>query len=192
MTATRSGYGAGSADPTEAANVTRLILGTPLPNAAGTDPACEELVELTCNVDDLDPRAWPSVVEAALAQGALDCWHVGVTMKHGRPARQVFVLCRPEDATRLRQLLFTHTTTLGVRWRSTSRQVLDRRFVEVVVQGQPIAVKIGESDGVRTVAQPEWRDVERAARVLGQPARVVLAYAQAAALKASGDPRHSP
>ncbi len=185
MSTSVMGFGAGSADPPHVANVTRVILGQPLstgePTAGNSEPAT--IVELTCNIDDLDPRAWPSIVAALLARGALDCWHAPITMKRGRPGRQLFVLCHSDQAGRLREAIFDQTPTLGVRWRHVDREVLDRHFLQVTIDGHPIAVKVGFHGGRATTIQPEWRDVERAAAALNQPVRTVLAQAQSEALR---------
>jgi uncharacterized protein (TIGR00299 family) protein len=182
MTIRQVGLGAGDADPAGVANVTRVMVGTPLP---GTGSADHDVVELTCNVDDLDPRLWPNVLASLLEDGALDCWHTGITMKQGRPARQLFVLCTPQDASAMRSAIFSLIPTLGVRWRLLQREVLDRHFIEVTVAGHRIAVKVGFHHGLPRTATPEWRDVERTSRALGIPAREVLAKAQSAALQAT-------
>ncbi|MDQ1245654.1 MAG: Pyridinium-3,5-bisthiocarboxylic acid mononucleotide nickel insertion protein [Actinomycetota bacterium] len=169
------GFGAGSADPAGVANVTRVVLGEPVRPAAG-EPA--DVVELRCNVDDLDPRVWPSVLAALLAAGALDAWLAPITMKHGRPAQLLTVLGHHETAADLRRLIFELTPTFGVRWQTWHREILDREWQQVLVRGHPVAVKIGRRDGRQVTIQPEWRDVESAAAALDVPARVVLAEAQ--------------
>ncbi len=182
------GLGAGTADPAGVANVTRVMVGV---GATPTADSNSEVVELTCNVDDLDPRLWPSVVASLLDCGALDCWHTAITMKHGRPAHQLFVLCAPEQAAALRSAVFSLTPTLGVRWRLLQREMLDRHFVEVTVGGHPIAVKVGFQHGSPRTATPEWRDVERVAQSLQVPARQILAQAASAALGVLSDANHA-
>ncbi|MDX6267794.1 MAG: pyridinium-3,5-bisthiocarboxylic acid mononucleotide nickel chelatase, partial [Frankiales bacterium] len=86
-----TGHGAGTRDPQEVANVLRLTVGEPLATS-GTG------VLLETNVDDLDPRLWPRVLEQLLAAGASDAWLTPIVMKKGRPAHTLSVLCADSDA----------------------------------------------------------------------------------------------
>lgn len=191
MRATGQGFGAGGSDLPGVPNVTRVVVGrTAAASAAPSLPAAgtaerdsggsEHLVELHCNVDDLDPRVWPEVLDSLLAAGALDAWHAPITMKHGRPAQLLAVLCAPELAEALTTLVFATTPTFGVRRHDVARIALDRRWVQVDVDGQTVRVKIGTLAGDDVTAQPEWRDVVAAAAALGLPAREVLRRALAA------------
>jgi uncharacterized protein (DUF111 family) len=102
-------------------------------------------------------------------------------MKKGRPAHLVSVLSSPSAAPAVRAALFRETSTLGIRETPAAKSALTREFRTVEVGGQSIAVKIGrDADGAVLNAMPEWDDVVRAAGVLGQPVKRVLAQAVAA------------
>jgi uncharacterized protein (TIGR00299 family) protein len=170
-----SGSGAGTRETPGRANIARLVLGEPV-----EAPAASTLV-IAANVDDLDPRAWPHVLEALLAAGADDAWLTPILMKKGRPAHTVSALVTRERASAIRAVLFRETTTLGVRETAAAKTALAREFHTVDVDGQTIAVKIGrDADGQLLNAMPEWDDVVRAAAALGHPVKQVLARAQAA------------
>jgi len=98
-------------------------------------------------------------------------------MKKGRPAHTLHVLAAPERAEALARVVFTETSTLGLRVASVGKRALARGEVAVEVGGQPVRVKTGLLDGVVVNAQPEWDDVAAAAAVLGRPAKAVLAEA---------------
>lgn len=184
MVMKRSGFGAGSADPAGIANITRVIVGEPTVGADSQHSdvgGTEDLVELQANIDDLDPRAAPGVVAALLDVGALDAWWTPITMKRGRPALQLGVLCRDGAAADLMAVIYRLTPTLGVRWHSVQRHALDRRWESVVVRGERIAVKLGLWRGQVVTCQPEWREVQHAAEVLDEAPRAVLAQASAQA-----------
>lgn len=166
------GVGAGNADPAEAANITRVLVGEPLATSSAAG-AADAVVEMHCNVDDLDPRAWPQVVDALLAAGALDAWLTPITMKGGRPAVMLGVLAAEGLVGQLSDLVFAHTTTLGVRFAPVQRDVLDRELMSVDVDGCEVSVKIGRRGGRVLTVQPEWRDVVAAAATLGRAPREV-------------------
>jgi pyridinium-3,5-bisthiocarboxylic acid mononucleotide nickel chelatase len=168
-----TGTGAGGRDPRHRPNVVRLVVGEE-PRAGEV----ETLVQLEANVDDLDPRAWPVVIDALLAVGARDAWLTPVLMKKGRPAHVVGVLAEPGAAAAVRRVLLRETTTLGVREGVVTRHALARAFRTVDVDGQPVAVKLGlDRDGRVVNAMPEWEDVARAAAALDRPVKLVLAHA---------------
>ncbi len=167
------GTGAGSRDLPGRPNVVRLVVGR-----AEDSPADAALV-LETNVDDLDPRAWPSVLAALLAAGASDAWITPILMKKGRPAHTLSVLTTPDQVPQLRRTVYEQTTTLGIREVTVTKHALRRASVTVEVDGQEIRVKTGElPDGSRVNAMPEWEDVVRAARLLNRPVKSVLAAAQ--------------
>jgi len=172
------GVGAGSRDPVGHANVVRILVGG-LTTAEATTTT-EELV-IEANIDDLDPRLWPGVIDALLAAGANDAWLSPITMKKGRPAHTLHALLAPPAAERVRHVIFTETSTIGLREYAVAKLALERETTTVAVEGHPVAVKVARLDGAIVNAQPEWDDVARAAAALGRPAHDVLTAAQAAA-----------
>lgn len=191
MRVTASGSGAGTKDVEERANVTRVVLGEladpPVPRPhdaaapAGT-PAHETLWVLEANVDDLDPRLWPGVLEALLDAGAADAWLTPILMKKGRPAHTLSVLCTTDLRAALRNTVLEHTTTLGVREHPVERFALGRSWRTVAVRGHEVRVKLSQAPDGRVVhATPEFEDVRAAAAAAGIPARVLLDETNAAA-----------
>ncbi len=175
MSLLRSGSGAGGRDPQEVANVLRLLLGEPL------DAAPAGALVLETNVDDLDPRLWPGVLQALLDAGASDAWLTPILMKKGRPAHALSVLCTGDAAPALREVVFRETSTLGLREMPVGKHALQRAERTVDVGGRPVRVKLGLLDGEVVNAMPEWDDVAAAAVALGRPAKQVLRDAHAAA-----------
>lgn len=193
MRVTASGSGAGSKDVEGRANVTRVVLGERSDAAAPTvTPAHETLWVLEANVDDLDPRLWPGVLEALLDAGAADAWLTPILMKKGRPAHTLSVLCDPAHRAALRDVVLEHTTTLGVREHPVERFALGRSWQTVSVRGHEVRVKLSHTPDGRVVhATPEFEDVRAAAAADGIPARVLLEEANAAAqaLRHAGRPQ---
>lgn len=174
MTTTTIGVGAGSRDPEGHANVLRLLVGTD----SGAAPDAPLLLE--SNVDDLDPRIWPSVIASLLAAGASDAWLTPILMKKGRPAHTLSVLVAPGHADAVRATVFRETSAIGLREHEVRKHALDREMVSVDVAGQPVAVKLARHHGALVNVQPEYDDVVRAAGALGRPVAEVLADAIAA------------
>ena len=175
VTPVRVGLGAGGRDPAEVANVLRLVLGEPTP--AGRRTA----VLLETNVDDLDPRLWPGALAGLLAAGASDAWLTPIVMKKGRPAHTLSVLCPAEAAAAVRKVVFTDTSSIGVREQVVDKHALDRTQDVVDVQGHDVRVKTAWLDGRPVNRNPEWEDVAAAAAALGVSPKLVLARAVAAA-----------
>jgi uncharacterized protein (DUF111 family) len=123
-----------------------------------------------------------------LSAGAADAWLTPILMKKGRPAHTLSVLASPALVTRLRNIVYRHSTTLGLRETPTTKRPLARDVVTVEIERVPVRVKRGLlDDGSIVTAQPEWDDVASAARSLDLPAREVLRRAEAAARTSVAD-----
>jgi uncharacterized protein (TIGR00299 family) protein len=174
MRVERVGTGAGGRDPVELPNVVRLVLGS---DAA---PAGSPVV-LETNVDDLDPRLWPGVLDALFAAGASDAWLTPILMKKGRPAHTLSALCRPEAVPAVQAAVFAATPSIGLRIVPVGKVALERSQATVDVLGARVGVKIA-TDGGRVVnVSVEYEDVAALARELGLPVKEVLRAATGAA-----------
>ena len=124
----RLGSGAGTKDTPGRPNITRVIIGEP--TSRHHDPVSTAVV-LEANVDDLDPRLWPGVLTRLLSDGASDAWLTPILMKKGRPAHTLNVLCQPDLADGLRQVIYAETTTLGIRQHTVRKHAALRGFAEI-------------------------------------------------------------
>jgi pyridinium-3,5-bisthiocarboxylic acid mononucleotide nickel chelatase len=175
-----TGAGAGSRDHDEVPNIMRLVLGEPV-TLAGVDGELTDELVLESNVDDLDPRLWPAVLAALLAAGASDAWLTPILMKKGRPAHTLSVLTTTEHADAVRRVVFTESSTIGMREHRVAKRALVREMRTVTVEGIDIAVKVALLGGEVANVAPEYDDVAAAAVRLGRPVKAVLAAAVAAA-----------
>src|SRR5579862_8109745 len=172
MTIAASGYGAGSRDFANHANVLRITVGEAQDIAK---PAPEETIAiLEANLDDLNPQVFGYVMDRALEEGALDAFGIPVQMKKNRPGMLLTVLARPEDADRLAKLLFTETTTLGVRMREEKRQALRRRSITVNTPWGEVRMKIANLNGSVSNYAPEYEDCRRIAIEQHVPLKSVM------------------
>jgi hypothetical protein len=169
----KTGYGAGSQNFAHHANVLRLTVGEALPNLA-TKTSQDTVTVLEANLDDLNPQVFGYVLDRLLEEGALDVFGVPVQMKKSRPGTLLTVLCKPEDAARLAEIIFAETTTLGVRRREEKRQILARKWLSVFTQWGEVRMKIGSMNGTVTNYAPEYEDCRRIAAEQHVPLKSVM------------------
>ena len=172
MTVDRIGYGAGDRNPKHHPNVLRLLIGE-----AEASGQVQTVVEMTCEIDDMNPQLFGPVMDQLLAAGALDVFFASVQMKKGRPGTLVTVLARPGDREKLSAILFSETTTIGVRYQEMKRECLDREFRTVETPLGSIRFKIASRGGRVLNASPEFDDCARIAAEKGLPIKEVQAIA---------------
>ena len=108
------------------------------------DWTTRKLWVLEANIDDMTGEAAAYLTEKLLeVPNCLDAWLSPILMKKGRPAFTVHVLCEPEDQERTMRVLFTESTTLGVRRRSVERSALRRKTISVSTTFGDVRVKVG-------------------------------------------------
>ncbi len=178
----KSGYGAGSRDFPGHPNVVRLTVGESVSSALAAKTASETISVLEANLDDLNPQVFGYVMDRLLEEGALDAFGMPVQMKKNRPGTLLTVLCKPEDAGKLTQLIFTETTTLGVRRRDEVRQTLARRWESVGTPWGEVRIKIASMNGTVTNYAPEYEDCRRIAAEHHVPLKTVMQEAARAYL----------
>ena len=159
------GYGAGTADTLERANVVQVVIG----RAGGRHDDGTPVALLEANVDDVTGEVLAHTVSTLLAAGAHDAWLTPIVMKKGRPAHTVSVLCDPSGITTMRGILVRETGTLGVRMSPLQRWPQQRVETTVEVDGYSIRAKLAEHR-----IKIEFDDAAAAAAAIGVPVRVVL------------------
>ena len=152
------GYGCGQKD-FPAANCVRAMLGE-------TEGGGDEIVELSCNVDDMTGEELGFAMERLLEGGALDVYTVPIGMKKCRPGTLLRVMCAPADRDALCALLFRHTTTLGVRECALRRHVLERQCLTLDTPLGPVRQKRASGYGVDR-QKYEFDDLAAIARARG-------------------------
>jgi uncharacterized protein (TIGR00299 family) protein len=184
MSVHRVGVGAGTRDVPGRPNVVRIVLGnrTDLPADPGRPQA---MSVLETNVDDMDPRLWPTVLGSLLDAGAADAWLVPIVMKKGRPAHTLAVLTSVGNRDVIKRLIFELTSTIGVREVAVSRTALGRVWVPVPVTDGRVRIKVAHRGGEIVHATPEFDDAAEVAAARSVPVRRVLEEAIAAAERES-------
>jgi uncharacterized protein (TIGR00299 family) protein len=179
MTMKAVGYGAGTADLKEKANILRILIGERDGVALGDSSAGWDLPVsvIEANVDDMNPQVYGYFAEKALAAGALDVWSTSALMKKSRPGIVITILCEPSNTQRMMDLLFRETTTIGVRTHEAQRKILDREFVRVKTEWGDVRIKVSRLAGAIVNAAPEFEDCKKIAESNGVPLKSITAAA---------------
>ncbi len=133
------GYGMGRKD-FEAANCVRAMIGE-------TTQLTDTITDLSCNVDDMTAEAIGFAMDRLYDGGALEVFTVPVGMKKCRPGTLIHVFCKPQDEEKIVELIFKHTTTIGIRKASMNRFVMDRHIETVDTEFGPIRRKASTGYG---------------------------------------------
>ena len=190
MTIEKTAYGAGTRNYENFPNVLRLMLGETRDQlritnyelriedeensiGEGLRTKNKELIVIETNIDDLSPQVLGFVMERAFEIGALDCWFTPIYMKKNRPATMVSILCGEDKKENLIALLYTETSTLGVRVSTVERNCLEREIQKVETEFGEIDVKIAKYKGEIVNAKPEYDQIREVAVKLEIPMREI-------------------
>ncbi len=171
MTTDAVGYGAGTADTADRANVVQVVVGhrSDVGDAHARDDDGTPVALLEANLDDVTGEILAHTIATLLRAGAHDAWITPIVMKKGRPAHTVSVLCDPSATAAIRTVLVHETGTLGVRMSTMRRWPQRRTETTVDVEGHSIRVKIADHR-----VKVEFDDAATAALTLGVPVRTVI------------------
>jgi uncharacterized protein (TIGR00299 family) protein len=159
----RTAYGIGHRDPADIPNVLRVHLARPA--SARRPEQAREARLLQCNIDDMTAEALGVAMDVLMENGAMDVHFTPILMKKNRPATSVSLLCAASDEKRFRELLFRHTTTLGVKSFPLEKTALDVAFERLDTPLGPVTMKNALRDGKVIRSKPELEDCrELAAR----------------------------
>src|SRR4029079_11831867 len=122
-------------DPKDAPNVLRVLRGE------RAQAAEHHVVQIECEIDDMNPQLFGPLMDRLAEAGSLDVFYAAVQMKKNRPGTLVTVIAPPDRREAITGILFTHTTTIGVRYQEMRRDTLDRRIVTVETPLGPLRIK---------------------------------------------------
>jgi uncharacterized protein (TIGR00299 family) protein len=182
MTVSAIGYGAGTLDLEHQPNVVRIMIGEVAEESEAAAPLGfdEAISVIEANLDDMNPQIYGHFQERALHAGALDVYTTPVQMKKNRPGTLLTVLCRPQDTSKLMELIFAETTTIGARTYTAQRRVLARESVTVSTAFGDVRIKVAGANGHIRQATPEYEDCRKLALEKNVPLRAVIDAAQRA------------
>ncbi|MBP8959678.1 MAG: nickel pincer cofactor biosynthesis protein LarC [Bacteroidales bacterium] len=165
----KTGYGAGHKEHPAIPNLLRVFLGEILdrPNAG------HEAMLLECNIDDMNPEFYEYISEKLFKTGASDVFLTGIIMKKSRPGTTISVICEKEIAGQLMEILFTESTTLGIRCFTFLKETLSRETFEADTEFGKVRYKRSFYKGKEVSCKPEYDDCKRIAEETGRPIREI-------------------
>jgi len=171
MVIEKVGYGVGSRNLADRPNLLRILIGQEHGGAHE-----ETVVILESNLDDTNPEWLGFLMERLFEAGALDVVFSPGYMKKNRPAVLVHVMGKPHQKDQLMDLLFSESTTLGVRFHFTQRRILERSSVEMDSPwGRMKVKKVFRPDGSFHLL-PEFEECRRIAKEKGLPMKDVYSW----------------
>lgn len=164
----KTGLGAGKRDYKERTNILRAVL-----IEETESPDKDAIVKLESDLDDCTGEILGYTLEKLMNAGALDVHYTPIFMKKNRPGWEITVLCRPEKKDAMEEILFSETTTIGIReFENVSRTVLAREEREIETPFGPAQAKVVSHQG-KTYVYPEYDSVKALAEKTGVPLKVI-------------------
>lgn len=161
FTVKRIGMGAGKRTYEQPSILRAMLIE---PQAAEKNKESDVIYKLESNIDDCTGEALGYVSDRLFAAGALDVHYIPVYMKKNRPGYQLDVLCDQADIEKMEEIIFSETTTIGIRHQKIERSILKRQVESVqTVYGEILCKVCVCPDGSRRY-YPEYESVVKACR----------------------------
>jgi uncharacterized protein (TIGR00299 family) protein len=158
------GFGSGTFDIPELPNLFRVMI------AEVNEPLEREpLLLVETNIDDMNPQIYPYVMDKLFAAGVNDVYYQQIVMKKGRPGILLSILLEQNKLNEALEILYSETTTIGVRIFETGRHKLQRDIQETVTSLGKIKIKAVRLPGGKIRYYPEFEDCRRIASELNKP-----------------------
>ncbi|MBE9517906.1 MAG: nickel pincer cofactor biosynthesis protein LarC [Bacteroidetes bacterium] len=161
----KTGYGIGQRDG-EIPNVLRVYLAESSARVT-EDVEEEEGVMLECNLDDMNPERYTHVMDLLFGAGAADVFIIPIVMKKSRPGHMLSVLCNSDTLDKMKEILFTETSSIGLREHTLKKSILRREIVVVNTKYGDVEVKRSYWNGRVVNEKPEFEECRKLAREHG-------------------------
>ncbi|MEA3462344.1 MAG: LarC family nickel insertion protein, partial [Bacteroidota bacterium] len=158
----KTGYGIGQRDG-EIPNVLRVYLAE-ADEGHGKDVLVEEALMLECNLDDMSPERYTHVMDLLFSSGAAEVFISPVVMKKSRPGHMLSVLCNRDTVERMKEILFTETSSIGLREQIVKKSMLRREILVVHTKYGDVELKRSYWNGQVVNEKPEFEQCRKLAR----------------------------
>jgi len=147
----RTGYGIGQRNNPELPNLLRVYLG----EAAGGEAAGHMAYLIESNIDDMNPEMYENLMNKLFDGGAADVFLTNIIMKKSRPAIKISIICQAGDIDRLKEILLTNSSTLGLRVSQFNKHTVSRQMSRIETMYGPVTVKYAYHKDKLISAKPE-------------------------------------
>ena len=168
MNISKIGYGAGSANLADMPNMLRVMIAEQKPSFKE-----DRIFVIETNIDDMNPQNFEYLFEKLFKEGALDVYTTSINMKKSRPALKLTVLADASKLERIASVIFSESTTIGVRFYETARFKLERKMINVKTKYGNVKVKLSSGPDNISTASPEYDECVRIARDKKIPLKAV-------------------
>ena len=148
------GYGAGTREHEGHPNLMRVFV---LDDSDQFES--DSITVLETNIDNMNPEVYSALFDRLFSSGALDVYVTPVQMKKNRPGQLLTVLCESVAKSKFERLIFTETTTSGIRASVCTRKKLPRHAETIATPLGDVAVKVLDLEGRRRIV-PEYESVK--------------------------------
>jgi len=115
---------------------------------------------LEANIDDCTGEALSVAMDILFRNGARDVYYTPIYMKKNRPAYLLGVICTEDKVEVMEELIFHHTTTIGIRKHEAYRTTLLREIKTITTPYGEASVKICSYQD-KTYYYPEGDSVKK-------------------------------
>lgn len=166
----KTGYGVGQKDNHSVPNLLRVFLGQTMEK----QETGHEALLLECNIDDMNPEFYDFISEKLFAVGASDVYLSNIMMKKGRPGIVLNVICETGLAESVKNIIFTESTSIGIRSILFRKDTLSRTIESIDTQYGNVKIKRSFFKEKEVSLKPEYDDCRRIAFEKGIPVKEVF------------------
>lgn len=177
----KTAYGVGQKEHHDVPNLLRVFLGETIANPG----AGHDALHLECNIDDMNPEFFDYISDRLFKAGASDVFFSNIMMKKGRPGILLNVICETELSDTVKNIIFTESTSLGIRTFPFRKDTLVRKFETIHSVYGELTVKRSYYNGKEVSCKPEYEDCKHIAAERGIPVKEVYNNIMAVLLKST-------
>ena len=165
----KTAYGIGQKDHHDVPNLLRVFLGETIESPESGHNA----LHLECNIDDMNPEFFEYISDRLFKTGASDVFFSNIIMKKGRPGIVLNVICEIEFAENVKNIIFTESTSLGIRTFPFRKDTLVRHFETLQTIYGDVTVKRSFYKEKEVSFKPEYDECKRIAEERGIPVKEI-------------------
>jgi len=165
----KTAYGVGQKEHPDVPNLLRVFLGETISESESGHDA----LMLQCNIDDMNPEFFEYISERLFKEGVSDVFLSNIIMKKSRPGIVINIICENELAETVKTIIFTESTSLGIRTFPFRKDTLVRKFETLNTIYGEVPVKRSYYKGKEVSCKPEYDECKRIATEKGIPVKEV-------------------